>query len=59
MNAALTIEEFNAVLNSKEASGSLLSVLRKLMAVERPEDVVARAQPLAGWGWRVATPTDR
>jgi hypothetical protein len=59
MNATLTIEEFNALLSSKQDNGALLTVLRNLMGIEKPEDVVSKAAPMVGWGWRTVTPTDR
>ena len=56
MNAAMTIEDFNAYLTSERDASLLQDVLRKLTKIERPEDVAAIAKaapgPLATWqGW--------
>jgi hypothetical protein len=54
MTLTLTINEFNALLASDNES-LLMKALRKLTAIEKPEDILALAGPvdtLAGWsGW--------
>ena len=56
MNTAMSIQEFNALLKS-EQKDELLELLRKLTALEKPEDVRAMARgigPLVTWqGWRI------
>ncbi|PKO23382.1 MAG: hypothetical protein CVU38_04335 [Chloroflexi bacterium HGW-Chloroflexi-1] len=59
MNAAMTIDEFNVFLKSKQGGNLLLDVLHKLTTIEKPEDVravvEARVGPLATWqGWAFA-----
>jgi hypothetical protein len=50
MNAAVTIEDFNALLKSKQSDSSLLEVLRQLTALRSPEDVRALAtEPEVAW----------
>ncbi len=39
MNAAMTIEEFNAFLKSEQPDNALLEMLRRLTKIEKPEDV--------------------
>lgn len=52
LNASITIEEFNALLTSDAEQSPLLEALRKLTAIEKPEDVLALADTLSGWsGW--------
>jgi hypothetical protein len=52
MNATLTIEEFNSLLNSHKEESPLIQALRALMKIEKPEDVLALAETLSGWtGW--------
>jgi hypothetical protein len=52
MQTALTIEQFNALLTSDREESPLLKALRQLMAIEKPEDILALAEVLSGWtGW--------
>lgn len=58
MNAAMTIEDFNAFMASEQEENSLLKFLRKLTAIEKPEDVrmlarkpVGPAVYWVGWGF--------
>ena len=52
MTATMTIEEFNAVLVSDQEESSLLKALRRLMAIEKPEDIATLAEAVSGWsGW--------
>jgi len=55
MNAAMTIEEFNAFLKSEQQDNALLDLLRRLTKIEKPEDVRAIQRiigPQATWqGW--------
>ena len=46
MNKAMTIEEFHALLTteSEKDDNPLLKALRKLMAIEEPEDITALAE---------------
>lgn len=43
----MTIEEFNALLTSEKHDSPLLAALRKLMTIEKPEDVTALAEDSA------------
>jgi hypothetical protein len=48
---AVTIEQFHALLSSKEAESPLLKALRKLKRIEEPEKITALdAVPLQHWG---------
>lgn len=55
MNAAMTIEEFNAFLKSEQQDNALLDLLRKLTKIEKPEEVRTIQHivgPQANWqGW--------
>jgi len=52
VTATMTIEEFNAVLVSDQEESSLLKALRRLMAIEKPEDIATLAEVVSGWsGW--------
>lgn len=54
MNAAMTIEEFNAFLKSEQSDNALLEMLRRLTKIEKPEDVraIQRIVTQANWqGW--------
>ena len=53
MNATLTIQEFHALLNSQTHDQPWLEALRKLMQIEKPEDVaVLKKSPMWIWsGW--------
>ena len=53
MDMSLTIEEFNALLTSEKDDSPLLTALRKLTAIEEPEDITKlAADPLQNWmGW--------
>jgi|GEM_PF-2095644 len=55
MNAAMTIEEFNAFLKSEQQDNALLDLLRRLTKIEKPEDVRAIQRiigPNTAWqGW--------
>jgi len=53
MDAAITIEGFNALLKSEQQDNSLLETLRQLTKIELPEKVRAlKAETMAGWmGW--------
>ena len=58
MEAAMTIEQFSGILGLAEDASPLLGVLRKLTAIEKPEDVLAMAErpvgPMATWvGWNL------
>ncbi len=54
MNEALTLEEFNALLFAEESRGTLLEPLRKLTALEKPEEVSSTVtEYLAMWAWGV------
>ena len=45
----MTIEEFNVLLSSEE-DNPLLAALRKLMTIEKPEDITALTEEdVAGW----------
>jgi len=51
MGTAMTIEQFNALLTSEKDEGPLLTALRKLTTLKKPEDVAVLAvDPLAVWG---------
>jgi hypothetical protein len=43
MDVAMTIEEFHALLTSERAENPLVEALRKLTAIEEPEDIAALA----------------
>ena len=51
MDMSMTIEEFNAVLTSEseENDSPLLMALRKLTAIEEPEDITALASDASVW----------
>ena len=50
MDMSLTIEDFNALLTSEEDESPLLTALRKLTAIEEPEDITKlAADPLQSW----------
>jgi predicted Zn-ribbon and HTH transcriptional regulator len=52
MTPTLTIEEFNALLNSQKEESPLLKALRELAKIEKPEDILMLVRPLSGWtGW--------
>lgn len=55
MNAAMTIEEFNAFLKSEQQENALRDLLRKLTKIEKPEEVRAIQRivgPQTAWqGW--------
>ncbi|MEJ5199590.1 MAG: hypothetical protein WHX53_11760 [Anaerolineae bacterium] len=57
MNAAMTIEEFNAFLKSEQQDNALLDLLRKLTKIEKPEEVrtiqhiVGPQTAWQGWGF--------
>ncbi len=54
MNAAMTIEEFNAFLKSEQQDNALLDLLRRLTKIEKPEDVraIQRIVTQVNWqGW--------
>lgn len=57
MNATMNIQEFDAFLKSDQKDNELLEVLRKLTAIEKPEDVRVMARgigPLVTWqGWNL------
>jgi hypothetical protein len=50
MEAALTIENFSALLRAEQDDNPLLQVLRQLAKIEKPEDVLVLVGPL-GLGW--------
>ena len=54
MYAAMTIEEFNAFLTSKQNESTLQKILRKLTKVQKPEDVILLADKPTG---KVGGPT--
>ncbi len=39
MDMSLTIEEFNGLLTSEKDDSPLLTALRKVTAIEKPEDI--------------------
>jgi len=50
MDTPMTIEEFNVLLSSEEEDSPLLAALRKLMTIEKPEDITALPEDdLVGW----------
>jgi hypothetical protein len=50
MDMSLTIEEFNALLTSEKDDSPLLAALRKLTAIQEPEDITKlAADPLQSW----------
>jgi hypothetical protein len=52
MNTSVTMQEFHALLSSETEENVLLAALRKLMVIEKPEDVAALASAAASWvGW--------
>lgn len=52
MQAAMTIDAFNALLASDKEESPLLKALRQLTTIEKPEDIRALAEVLSGWtGW--------
>ena len=51
MENAVTIEQFHALLSSKDNEGPLLKALRKLTRIKEPEKITAlEAVPLQHWG---------
>ncbi len=53
MDATMTMESFNALLTAEKEDNALLAALRKLMSLEKPDDVRgASAQTMALWYWR-------
>ncbi len=54
MNAAVTIEQFHALLKSEEQKkGTLLEVLRQLTTLDEPKKVrILKATEPAGVGWQ-------
>ncbi len=53
MDASMTIEEFNALLNADTENSALLAALTQLKTVENPEDMTSEiVGPTAYWyGW--------
>ena len=57
MYAAMTVNDFNTYLTSEQQQSDLLSILRKLTKIQKPEDVLVAAKeqpvgPMASWsGW--------
>jgi hypothetical protein len=52
MTPTLTIDEFNALLTLDKEESPLLKALRQLMKLEKPQDILALTDSLAGWtGW--------
>jgi hypothetical protein len=59
MQAAMTVNDFNAFLTREQHENSLLDILHKLTKIERPEDVLVAAKeppdgrndgwPMLGW----------
>jgi hypothetical protein len=47
MDMSMTIEEFNALLTSEKHDSPLLTALRKLMNIEKPEDITTLAKDAA------------
>jgi len=56
MDMSMTIEDFNALLTaeSEKDDSPLLTALRKLIVIEKPEDITKlAADPLENWmDWR-------
>ena len=54
MDMSLTIEEFNALLTSEKDDSPLLTALRKLTVIEKPEVITKLAEDAAedwqDWG---------
>lgn len=53
MDAAMTIQGFNALLTSEQDENPLLKVLRQLTTLKKPEDVrLLAVEPQLSWqGW--------
>ncbi len=49
MDTLMTIEEFNAKLSSEEENSPLVTALRKLTGIEKPEDIIALAEEASTW----------
>jgi hypothetical protein len=51
MDMSMTIEEFNALLTSESEKDDspLLTALRKLTTIEKPEDITALADDFYTW----------
>jgi hypothetical protein len=54
MDVAMTIEEFHALLTSEREESPLVEALRKLTAIEEPEDIATLAveEPFVWGDWR-------
>ena len=50
VNATMTIEDFNALMTSEQDDNLLLKILRKLTAVQKPEDV-RTLNAASQWAW--------
>ena len=53
MDRSLGIQEFHALLNSEKDDSEMLTALRQLRAMERPEEITKlAAEPMQAWtGW--------
>jgi hypothetical protein len=50
VSMSLTIEEFHALLTSEKDDSPLLTALRELMAIKKPEEIAAAILE-GGFGW--------
>ena len=51
MDRSLRIQEFHALLNSDNDDSEMLTALRQLRTLERPEEITKLgAQPMQAWG---------
>lgn len=50
MDVAMTIGEFHAMLSSEREESQPVTELRKLMAIEKPEDITDLAEGAPVWG---------
>lgn len=55
MNTSMTIEAFHALMADQEQENAIIAALRKLMNIEKPEEISGLENHIAraGWGgWR-------